>query len=145
MVAWLDDLDVDMLKKLVELKEQNAPLVELEKKRRRLARQLERVEAEIRRYVDENPASKRLLDAVEREVGNGAGQPAPRRPRGWVGKQIQVVFGETPGPLTPSEIRDRIAARHPEMAGKSLYLSIFQHLRRREEYRKTGEGWVRAT
>ena len=54
--------------------------------------------------------------------------------------QVEEILGEAGMPLTPAEVRDEIARRHPEEATKNLYLAVFQHLRRHEEFDQDEKG-----
>jgi hypothetical protein len=47
--------------------------------------------------------------------------------------------------MTPAEVRDEIARKHPEEATKNLYLAIFQHLRRHDEFTQDDSGHWRMT
>ena len=51
-----------------------------------------------------------------------------------------MVLESAEAPMTPAEIRDRVAERHPEEATKNLYLAIFQHLRRHDEFKQDDSG-----
>jgi hypothetical protein len=53
------------------------------------------------------------------------------------------VLSEAIEPMTPAEVRDEIARKHPEEATKNLYLAIFQHLRRHDEFSQDDSGrWL---
>ena len=53
---------------------------------------------------------------------------------------MTVVLKATRKPQTPAQIRNTIAENYPEQATKNLYISIFQMLKRNEEFKKTKDG-----
>ena len=126
----LDRLDLARLREMVGLGDSRRLLAKLGVRRERLKRQLEETEEEIRELLGRRPE---VLEFISASTGRGASPPA-RRPRGWVQEQVKRVLAGSERPLTPAEIRDRIAKRHPTEATKSLYLAIFQHLRRHDEF-----------
>jgi hypothetical protein len=132
----LDRLDLDRLRAVVGLDESRRLLAKLEVKRQRLKTQLEDTEQEIREYLGRRPE---VLELLASSHGRRAASPA-RRQRGWVQDQVKRVLAGAERALTPAEIRDRIAKRHPAEATKSLYLAIFQHLRRHAEFDQDGDG-----
>ena len=140
----LEQLDLKQLRQLVALKENSRQLTKLENRRQRLKKELEETEREIRVFLGQYPEVREFL-AAKGALGGRRTTPSGRRPRGWIQEQVDQVLGEADGPLTPAEIRDRVAERHPEEATKNLYLAIFQHLRRHEQYRQDDAGaWTLA-
>lgn len=134
----LGRLDVEALKQLVALKENSGKLNRLESKRQRLKAELERVEEEIREFLAQFPEVRGYLATAGGSLRRLT--PSGRRPRGWIRSQVESILSEATSPLTPAEVRDEIAARHPEEATKNLYLAVFQHLRRHDEFEQDGAG-----
>lgn len=140
----LESLDLSKLPKLLELSENSHELAELEERRQRLRAELSETEKEIRAFLGRFPEVRGML-AARGAFGGRRLTPSGRRPRGWIRSQVETVLRETDRPLTPAEIRDRVAERHPEEATKNLYLAIFQHLRRHDEFEQGEDGawsWV---
>jgi hypothetical protein len=134
----LEHLDLKQLRQLVALKENSRLLTKLEKRRLRLKRELERTEQEIRAFLGQYPEVREFLAASGTAGRRRA--PSGRRPRGWVQDRVHEVLSSSRRAMTPAEIRDQIAERHPEEATKNLYLAIFQHLRRHEEFAQDDKG-----
>ena len=132
-ITNLEKLDLKQLRQLVALKENSKQLNRLETRRLRLKKELEDIEQEIRDFLSQYPEVREFLAACGAVSGRRLTEWG-RRPRGWVQKQVQDVLEATNASLTPAEIRDRIAEKHPEEATKNLYLAIFQHLRRHDEF-----------
>ena len=134
----LGRLDVEALKQLVALKENSGKLNRLESKRQRLKAELDRVEDQIREFLSQFPEVRGYLAAAGGSLRRLT--PSGRRPRGWIRSQVEAILSEATGPLTPAEVRDEIATKHPEEATKNLYLAVFQHLRRHDEFEQDGAG-----
>jgi hypothetical protein len=132
----LDRLDLARLHEVDGLGESRRVLAKLEVRRQRLKKQLEETERAIRDHLGRRPEVLELLAAVP---GRRASPPA-RRQRGWVQEQVKRVLASAERPLTPAEIRDRIVKRHPAEATKSLYLAVFQHIRRHSEFEQDDGG-----
>ncbi len=141
----LGRLDVEALKQLVALKENSGKLNRLETKRQRLKDELDRVEDQIREFLSQYPEVQGYLASTSGSMRRLT--PSGRRPRGWIRSQVEEILGAADVPLTPAEVRDEIARRHPEEATKNLYLAVFQHLRRHEEFAQdaTGRWSMRST
>jgi hypothetical protein len=135
----LEKLDLKQLRQLVALKENSKELTRLEGRRQRLKRELETTEHEIREFLGKYPEVREIL-AASGSISGRRLTPSGRRPRGWIQDQVLEVLRRSRQPLTPAEIRDHIAEQHPEEATKNLYLAIFQHLRRHDEFEKDDEG-----
>ena len=135
----LEKLDLKQLRQLVALKENSRQLTKLENRRTRLKKELEETEREIRIFLGQYPEVREFL-AASGAAGTRRLTPSGRRPRGWIQGQVKTVLEGAERPLTPAEIRDRVAERHPEEATKNLYLAIFQHLRRHDEFQQDDEG-----
>ena len=140
----LEKLDLKQLRQLVALKENSKQLTKLENRRQRLMKELEDTEREIRHFLGQYPEVREFLAANGSSTGRRL-TASGRRPRGWVQDQVQWVLESAEGPLTPAEIRDRVAERHPEEATKNLYLAIFQHLRRHDQFEQDENGGWRLT
>ena len=138
-ISNLEKLDLKQLRQLVALKENSKQLTRLETRRQRLKKELDEIEDEIRAFLGNYPEVREYL-ASSGAVGGRRLTPSGRRPRGWVQEQVQWVLEAADRPLTPAEIRDRVAERHPEEATKNLYLAIFQHLRRHDEFEQVDDG-----
>ena len=134
----LGRLDVEALKQLVALKENSGKLNRLETKRQRLKDELDRVEDQIREFLSEYPEVQGYLASTSGSMRRLT--PSGRRPRGWIRSQVEDILGASESPLTPAEVRDEIARRHPEEATKNLYLAVFQHLRRHDEFEQDMSG-----
>lgn len=134
----LGRLDVEALKQLVALKENSGKLNRLETKRQRLKDELDRVEDQIREFLSEYPEVQGYLASTSGSMRRLT--PSGRRPRGWIRSQVEEILGASESPLTPAEVRDEIARRHPEEATKNLYLAVFQHLRRHDEFEQDMSG-----
>ena len=138
-ITNLEKLDLKQLRQLVALKENSKQLTKLENRRQRLKKELEETETEIRHFLGQYPEVREFL-AASGAVSGRRLTASGRRPRGWVQDQVQMVLEAATGALTPAEIRDRVAERHPEEATKNLYLAIFQHLRRRDQFEQVENG-----
>ncbi len=137
----LGRLDVEALRQLVTLKENSGKLNRLESKRVRLREELDRVEDQIRDFLGQYPEVRGYLATAGGSMRRLT--PSGRRPRGWIRSQVEEVLREASDPMTPAEVRDEIARKHPEEATKNLYLAIFQHLRRHDEFVQDGNGhWI---
>lgn len=134
----LEKLDLKALRQLVTLKENSRELGKLESKRQKLRDELTDIEARIRTFLAQFPEIRSYLASTGGNVRRLT--PSGRRPRGWVQDQVKQVLTETDRPLTPAEIRDQIAEKHPEEATKNLYLAVFQHLRRHDEFEQDEKG-----
>jgi hypothetical protein len=134
----LGKLDVEALKQLVALKENSGKLNRLETKRQRLRDELDKVEDHIREFLSQYPEVQGYLSSASGSMRRLT--PSGRRPRGWIRSQVEEIIGEAGMPMTPAEVRDEIARRHPEEATKNLYLAVFQHLRRHEEFDQDEKG-----
>jgi len=132
----LDRLDLARLREVAGLGDSRRLLEKLGVRRERLKRQLEATEREIRDLLGRRPE---VLELIAGGAKRGASSNH-RRPRGWVQDQVKRVLASAERPLTPAEIRDRIAKRHPAEATKNLYLAVFQHLRRHEEFGQDDAG-----
>jgi hypothetical protein len=139
----LGRLDVEALRQLVSLKENSGKLNRLESKRQRLKDELGRVEDQIREFLGQFPEVRGYLTTAGGSLRRLT--PSGRRPRGWIRSQVEEVLSEASEPMTPAEVRDEIARRHPEEATKNLYLAIFQHLRRHDEFTQDDSGHWRMT
>ena len=135
-------LDLKALKNLVALKEKNQELLKLESHRERLRGQIKDVEDEIRTYTQSRPNSRALLKAIRSVAAGSAEGRRVRRPRYWLREKVTALLKAARKPQTPAQIRDAIAKSHPEQATKSLYISIFQLLKRNAEFKKIDNGWV---
>lgn len=133
----LDRIDLGRVREMVGLGDSRRVLAKLGHRRERLKRQLEETEEEIRQLLGRRPE---VLEFIAANAGRGAAPPA-RRPRGWVQDQVKRILASSDRPLTPAEIRDRIVKRHPAEATKSLYLAVFQHLRRHDEFAQADGRW----
>jgi hypothetical protein len=138
-ISSLEQLDLKQLRQLVSLKENSRQLTKLENRRQRLKKELEETEQEIRQFLGQYPEVREFL-AASGAIGGRRTTPSGRRPRGWIQEQVQWVLESAERPMTPAEIRDQVAERHPEEATKNLYLAIFQHLRRHDEFKQNEEG-----
>ena len=134
----LGKLDVEALRQLVALKENSGKLNRLETKRQRLRDELDKVEEHIREFLSQYPEVQGYLSSASGSMRRLT--PSGRRPRGWIRSQVEEILGEAGMPLTPAEVRDEIARRHPEEATKNLYLAVFQHLRRHDEFEQDMSG-----
>ncbi|HIA27455.1 MAG TPA: hypothetical protein EYN79_04935 [Planctomycetes bacterium] len=134
----LEKLDLKALRQLVTLKENSRELGKLESKRQKLRDELTDIEARIRTFLGQFPEIRRYLASTGGNVRRLT--PSGRRPRGWVQGQVEDVLVESDRPLTPAEVRDEIARKHPEEATKNLYLAVFQHLRRHDEFEQDEQG-----
>jgi hypothetical protein len=110
----------------------------LESKRQRLKVEIDRVEDQIREFLAQFPEVHGYLAAAGGSLRRLT--PSGRRPRGWIRSQVETILGEATAPLTPAQVRDEIATKHPEEATKNLYLAVFQHLRRHDEFEQDGAG-----
>ena len=135
----LEKLDLKQLRQLVALKENSKELTKLENRRQRLKQELEETEKEIRVFLGQYPEVREFL-AASGAISGRRLTASGRRPRGWIQEQVRLVLEGTDRPLTPAEIRDRVAEQHPEEATKNLYLAIFQHLRRHDEFEQDESG-----
>jgi len=137
----LGRLDVEALRQLVTLKENSGKLNRLESKRQRLKEEIDRVEEQIREFLGQFPEVRGYLATAGGSLRRLT--PSGRRPRGWIRSQVEDVLREAIEPMTPAEVRDEIARKHPEEATKNLYLAIFQHLRRHDEFSQDDSGrWL---
>ena len=134
----LGRLDVEALRQLVSLKENSGKLNRLESKRQRLKDELDRVEDQIREFLGQFPEVRGYLTTASGSLRRLT--PSGRRPRGWIRSQVEEVLSVASEPMTPAEVRDEIARKHPEEATKNLYLAIFQHLRRHDEFTQDDSG-----
>ena len=107
-ITNLEKLDLKQLRQLVALKENSKQLNRLETRRLRLKKELEDTEQEIRHFLSQYPEVREFL-AASGAVSGRRLTASGRRPRGWVQKQVQEVLEGADTPLTPAEIRDRIA------------------------------------
>ena len=140
----VERLDLETLKNLISLKERNRELLRLETRRDRIKQQLDETENKIRAYLKKKPAAKNLLSTVRAAASRSAQGIRIARPRGWLREQVTAVLRSARKPLTPADIRDRITDQHPDQVNKNLYISIFQLLKRNDDFKMTAKGWTLA-
>ena len=139
-ITDVERLDLKALKNLVALKERNQELLKLEAQRERLRGQLEDIDEQIRTYMNNRPSSRPLLNAIRAATAGSARGRRVNRPRNWLREHVTAILKAARKPQTPAQIRDAIARSHPEQATKNLYISVFQLLKRNDEFKKTKDG-----
>ena len=140
MMREIERLDLKALKNLVVLKEKNQDLLKLEGQRERLRSQIDSVEDQIRSYLQSRPAARTLLNTIRTAASGPAKGRRVNRPRNWLREHVTALLKASRSAKRPAEIRDAIAKKYPEQASKNLYISIFQLLKRGDEFKRNKDG-----